>query len=105
MRKIKINPNRPLKICRGSVILFDKLEFIRHYLSYTLKTLDITGFFVDYKLNCYVFSLVFALMSENKGNFLYLTANYLVQQSCGSTLCLPCGVSVDIHRGTDIRVT
>ena len=56
----------------------------------SLKTLDITGFFVYYKLNCYVFSLVFALMSENKGNFLYLTANYLIEQSCGSTFCFSC---------------
>ena len=85
--------------------LFNKLEFIKQQLSYTLKTLDFTGFFVDYKLNCYVFSLVFALMSENKGNFFYSTANYLIEQSCGSTLRLSCRVSVDIHRGTDIRVT
>ena len=91
--------------CFYVIKLTDKLEFIRQQLFYTLKTLDITGFFVDYKLNCYVFSLVFALMSENKGNFLYLTANYLIEQSCGSTLRLSCRVSVDIHRGTDIRVT
>ena len=83
----------------------DKFEFIKQQLSYTLKTLDITGVFAYYKLNCYVFSLVFALMSENKGNFLYLTANYLIEQSCGSTLRLSCGVSVDIHRGTDVGMT
>ena len=71
----------------------------------SLKTLDITGFFGSFQLNCYVFSLVFALISRNKGNFLYLTANYLIEQSCGSTLRLSCRVSVDIHRGTDIRVT
>ena len=83
----------------------DKLGFIRQLLSYALKNIDITGFSSNFKLNCYVFSLVFALMSENKGNFLYLTANYLIKQSCGSTLRLPCGVSVDIHRGTDVGMT
>ena len=45
------------------------------------------------------------MLRENARNFLYLTANYLVQQSCGSTLRLSCRVSVDIHRGTYIRVT
>ena len=89
----------------GCFHLFDKLEFIRQLLSYALKNIDITGFSSNFKLNCYVFSLVFALMSENKGNFLYSTANYLIEQSCGSTLRLSCRVSVDIHRGTDIRVT
>ncbi|MBR3778793.1 MAG: hypothetical protein IKL13_03595, partial [Clostridia bacterium] len=39
----------------------------------SLKTLDITGFFRGFQLNCYVFSLVFALISRNKGNFLYST--------------------------------
>ena len=28
----------------------------------------------------------------------HLTANYLIEQSCGSTLRLSCRVSVDIHR-------
>ena len=56
-------------------------------------------------LKPYVFSLVFALMSENKGNFLLFTADYLVQQPCGGTLRFPCSVSVDIHCGTDISVS
>ena len=71
----------------------------------SLKTLDITGFIRGFQLNCYVFSLVFALMSEDKGNFLYSTTAYLIEQSCGSTLRLSCRVSVDIHRGTDIGMT
>ena len=45
------------------------------------------------------------LMSENKGNFLLFTADYLVQQPCGGTLRFPCSVSVDIHCGTDISVS
>ena len=53
----------------------------------------------------YVFSLVFALMSENKGNFLLLIADYLVQQLCGGMLRSPCSVSVDVHCGTDISVS
>ena len=32
-------------------------------------------------------------------------ADYLIQQSCGSTLRFPCSVSVDIHCGTDIGVS
>ena len=52
----------------------------------------------------YVFSLVFALMSRNKGNFLF-SADYLIQQSCGSTLRFPCSVSVNVHCGTDISVS
>ena len=52
----------------------------------------------------YVFSLVFALMSRNKGNFLF-SADYLIQQSCGSTLRFPCSVSVNIHCGTDIGMS
>ena len=52
----------------------------------------------------YVFSLVFALTSRNKGNFLF-SADYFIQQPCGSTLRFPCSVSVDVHRGTDIGVS
>ena len=44
-------------------------------------------------------------MSENKGNFLYSTANYLIEQSCRSTLRLSCRVSVDIHRGAHIAMS
>ena len=61
--------------------------------------------FASVILKPYVFSLVFALMSENKGNFLLFTADYLVQQPCGGTLRFPCSVSVDIHCGTDISVS
>jgi len=57
--------------------------------------------FASVILKPYVFSLVFALMSENKGNFLLFTADYLVQQPCGGTLRFPCSVSVDIHCAVD----
>ncbi len=52
----------------------------------------------------YVFSLVFALMSRNKGNFLCFAHN-LIQEPCRSPFCFPCGVGVDVHCGTDIRVS
>ena len=52
----------------------------------------------------YVFSLVFALTSRNKGNILF-SADHFIQQSCGSTLCFPCSVSVNVHCGTDISVS
>ena len=50
------------------------------------------------------FSLVFALMSRNKGNFL-LSADYTYQWSCGGTLRFPCSVSVNFINGTDIGVS
>ena len=52
----------------------------------------------------YVSALVFALTSRNKGKFLF-PADYLIQQPCGSTLRLPCSVSVYVHRGTYIGVS
>ena len=47
----------------------------------------------------------FSLTSRNKGNFLLFAADYLIQQSCGSTLRFPCSVSVDIHCGTNVSVS
>ena len=55
-------------------------------------------------LTPYVSALVFALMSRNKGKFSF-PADYLIQQPCGSMLRLPCGVSVNVHRGTYIGVS
>ena len=49
-------------------------------------------------------ALVFALTSRNKGKFLF-PADYLIQQPYGSTLRLPCSVSVYVHRGTYIGVS
>ena len=67
------------------------------YLSNPLKTLDFTWFLSSLILNTYVFSLVFALMSKNKGKFLLFAADYLIKQPCGTTLRFPCSVSVNIH--------
>ena len=44
---------------------------IQIYLTNSLKTLDFTGFFSSFILIFNVFSLVFALMSENKGKFCF----------------------------------
>ena len=74
------------------------------FFEYFLGVLAFSRLFASVILNPYVFSLVFALMSENKGNFLLFTADYLVQQPCGGTLRFPCSVSVDRHRGIDIGV-
>ena len=52
----------------------------------------------------YVFTLVFALTSRNKGKLLF-SADYLVKQPCGSTLRFPCSVSVNVHCGTYIGVS
>jgi hypothetical protein len=64
--------------------------FSRHYACLTLKP--------------YLSALVFALTSRNKGKFIF-PADYLIQQPCGSTLRLPCSVSVNVHRGTYIGVS
>lgn len=55
-------------------------------------------------LKPYVSALIFAFTSRNKGKFLF-PADYRIQQPCGSTLCFPCSVSVNVHRGTYIGVS
>ena len=75
------------------------------YLFNPLKIVYFTGFLSNFILNCYVFSLIFALMSENKGKFLFLSADYLIKQSCGSTLRFSCGMSINVHRGTYIGMS
>ena len=46
----------------------------------------------------------FCPYEPKQGKFLF-SAEYLIQQSCGSTLCFPCSVSVNVHCGTDISVS
>lgn len=41
------------------------------------------------------------LRAETRETFL-LPADYLIQQPRGGTLGLPCGVGVNVHRGTDV---
>lgn len=48
--------------------------------------------------------LFLPLRAETRANFLF-PADYLIQQPCGSTLCFPCNVSVNVHRGTYIGVS
>jgi len=47
--------------------------------------------------------LFLPLWAETRESFL-LPADHLIQQSCGGTLGLPCGVGVNVHRGTDVGV-
>ena len=68
------------------------------------KTIDFSRLHACFSFKPYLFALVFALTSRNKGNFLF-PADHLIQQPCGSTLRFPCSVSVDIHCGTDISVS
>ena len=68
------------------------------------KTIDFSRLHACFSFKPYLFALVFALTSRNKGNFLF-PADHLIQQPCGSTLRFPCRVSVDVHCGTDIRVS
>ena len=49
------------------------------------------------------FPLFFPLRAETRESFL-LSADHLIHQSGGSTLRFPCGVGVDVHCGTDVRV-
>ena len=46
----------------------------------------------------------FCPYEPKQGKFLFF-ADYLIQQSCGSTLRFPCSVSVNVHCGTDISVS
>ena len=46
----------------------------------------------------------FCPYEPKQGKFLF-SADYLIQQSCGSTLRFPCSVSVNIHCGTNISVS
>ena len=68
------------------------------------KTIDFSRLHACFSFKPYLFALVFALTSGNKGNFLF-SADHLIQQPCGSTLRFPCRVSVDVHCGTDIGVS
>ena len=52
-------------------INIDLQQQIGIYLTNSLKTLDFTGLFSSFILVFNVFSLVFALMSENKGKFCF----------------------------------
>ena len=82
-QKREINSDLFVKPSKNSI-------FSKHYACLTLKP--------------YVSALVFALTSRNKGKFLF-SADYLIQQPCGSTSRLPCSVSVNVHRGTYIGVS
>ena len=68
------------------------------------RTIDFSRLHACFSFKPYLFALAFALTSRNKGNFLF-PADHLIQQPCGSTLRFPCRVSVNVHCGTDIRVS
>ena len=46
----------------------------------------------------------FCPYEPKQGKFLF-SADYLIQQSCGSMLRFPCSVSVNVHCGTNISVS
>ena len=74
------------------------------YLLNPLKTLYFQGISPILCSNLMYFPLFLPLRAETRESFL-LSADYLIQQPCGSTLCFPCSVSVNIHCGTDISVS
>ena len=53
----------------------------------------------------YVFSLVFALMSETRETFCLGFPDHLIKQSCGSSFRFPLRVSVDVHYGAYVSVS
>ena len=80
-------------------------DAINFYLKFNLpKFLDFSRLTAYQISKPYVFSLVFALMSRNKGNFLCF-AHDLIQEPGGSPLCFSGRVSINVHCGTDIRVS
>jgi len=74
------------------------------YLLNPLKTLYFQGISPILCSNLMYFPLFLPLRAETRESFL-LSADHLIQQSCGSTLRFPCSVSVNIHCGTDISVS
>ena len=74
------------------------------YLLNPLKTLYFQGISPILCSNLMYFPLFLPLRAETRESFL-LSADHLIQQSCGSTLRFPCSVSVNIHCGTDIGVS
>ena len=77
---------------------------IQVYLLNPLKTLYFQGISPILCSNLMCFPLFLPLRAETRESFL-LSADHLIQQSCGSTLRFPCSVSVNIHCGTDIGVS
>lgn len=77
---------------------------IRIYLLNPLKTLYFQGISPILCSNLMYFPLFLPLRAETRESFL-LSADHLIQQSCGSTLRFPCSVSVNIHCGTDIGMS
>ena len=77
---------------------------IRIYLLNPLKTLYFQGISPILCSNLMYFPLFLPLRAETRESFL-LSADHLIQQSCGSTLRFPCSVSVNVHCGTDISVS
>ena len=74
------------------------------YLLNPLKTLYFQGILPILCSNLMYFPLFLPLRAETRESFL-LSADHLIQQSCGSTLRFPCSVSVNIHCGTDIGMS
>lgn len=84
-------------------------QFVEHmkiliYLLNPLKTLYFQGISPILCSNLMYFPLFLPLRAETRESFL-LSADHLIQQSCGSTLRFPCSVSVNIHCGTDIGMS
>ena len=69
---------------------------IQIYLLNPLKTLYFQGISPILCSNLMYFPLFLPLRAETRESFL-LSADHLIQQSCGSTLRFPCSVSVNIH--------
>ena len=77
---------------------------IQVYLLNPLKTLYFQGISPILCSNLMYFPLFLPLRAETRESFLF-SADYFIQQSCGSTLRFPCSVSVNIHCGTDIGMS
>ena len=93
---------------RTPCCLYDNPQTSRQigiYLSKSLKPIDFPAFSAGLLPQKAPFSLVFALVGQNKGNFLSVAAYYLIQQAGRGAFRFPCRVSVDVHGGTDVGVS
>ena len=90
---------------RSPIIIFSRA--VKMQLLLKIKILCIARIFKAFRLSNVQTLCIFPCFcpyEPKQGKFLF-SADYLIQQPCGSTLCFPCSVSVNIHCGTDISVS
>ena len=92
---------------RHQISILNNFYFLLHKFQFIYSILYKPCIFKVYRLSNIKTLCIFPCFcpcEPKQGKFLF-SADYLIQQSCGSTLRFPCSVSVNIHCGTDISVS